>query len=138
MKSSYFVMYQRDLIGERSSRNQMKRELYDKIKQFPSFEEASDFALENMHQDPILAKYGLLADKETPRFTDTPYTIVAYFNSKYFHESYDGSSDSVPTHEIIRCTHADLETKLRSLAQEMPNKIYWGIELKLLPETGGN
>lgn len=138
MKSSYFVMYQKDFEGNGLKGNRHKREIYDKMKQFSSLEKSVEFVLDKMHEDPILAKIGQISDGEIPRYPDTPYVIAISFEEKYRSYDFTGDSDPVPAYEIVRCNQSELETKLRSLAQEMPNKIYWGIELKLLPETGGN
>lgn len=133
MTKEYFVLHKRDFSGETLSLNKKQRELYDAIKQFSKLGDAKEFALEIMHEMPILAKFGnSLNETEKIRNSASPYVVAAYFANKYQHYCYDGSSDSVPTHEVTRCSEAQLENTLYELAKEKPNKIYWGIELKLV------
>ena len=131
--SEYFVLHKKDFGGEGLRQNTNKRELYDRRKEFSDLEKATLFALENMHEDPILVKTGVIAKEEGKlRDPQKPYVVAAYFDYKY--SSYCmGESDPAPTHEITRCGPEQLETTLRELAREQPQKIYWGIELKLLP-----
>lgn len=131
MKNEYFVLHKRDFNGETLRANDKGRELYDTLKEFSSLEDATEFALENMHEDPILAKATLTIDEDRIRSKESPYVIAAYFKYKYYSYCMD-ESDPAPTHEIIRCSQGQLESTLRSIARERPNKIYWGIELKLI------
>ena len=131
--SDYFVLHKKDFSGAELRQNTNKRDLYDRRKEFSDLEKATLFALENMHEDPILARTGItVKDGEKVRDPQKPYVVAAYFGYKY--NSYCmGESDPAPTHEITRCSPEQLETTLRELAKEQPQKIYWGLELKLIP-----
>ncbi|MDO8640628.1 MAG: hypothetical protein Q7R33_03710, partial [Nitrosarchaeum sp.] len=48
-------------------------------------------------------------------------------------QSYDGSSNSVPTHEAVKCSQEHLDALVQELANESPSKLYLGIERKLIP-----
>lgn len=132
MKQEYFVMCKKDFRGENLQENKKKREIYDKKKDFFSLEEATEFALENIHQLPILARATLKPENDIIKDKDKPFVLAAYFEAKYFSYGYDGR-DNFPTFEITRCSQDRLESELEELAQEKPDKIYFGVELKLLP-----
>lgn len=131
MKNEYFVLHKRDFGGEKLKENTEKREMYDLLKEFSSLEDSTEFALENMHEDPILAKATLAIDEDRIRSKENPYVIAVYFKYKY-HSYCMGEPEASPTYEITRCSQGQLEATLRSIAKEHPNKIHWGIELKLI------
>lgn len=133
MGTEYFVLHKKDFGGEGLGDNKKRREIYDRRKGFSNLERATLFALKNIHEDPILAKIGItITEGEKMKDPQKPYVIAAYFAHKY--QSYCmGEADSVPTHEVVRCSQEQLEATLKEIAKEEPNKIYWGIELKLLP-----
>jgi len=135
MKTEYAIMHKKDLSAPHLKENKEKREIYDKRTSFETLDNAIEFAISVLHEQPILMRSAALAPQgnEQVKYPDTPYVIAAYFTTKYSHYSYDGSSDYVPTHEIERCSRDQLEDKLMKIAGEAPDKLYWGIELKLIP-----
>jgi len=131
MENGYFVLYKRDRSGEKMERAK-GRMLYDSIKEFETKERAISFGLSNLQDTPILAKK---VESLNDYKEGATYVIAAYFTGKYQHYSYDGSCDSVPTHEITRCDQGDLDRIIEKLANEDPSKIYLGIEEKLVPSA---
>lgn len=137
MEEKYYVLHKNDEFGKTAKGNDHGRELYDKIKPFSSLDAASEFALTVLNERPILIQKALTCeDTNKIKNKSKPYVIAAYFENKYTYYCYDESSDS-PTHEIVRSTLKQLESKLESIAEETPDKIYYGIELKLFSISGG-
>jgi len=133
----YYVLHERDFMGEGIKVNSHQRELYDRIKKFSDINVATNFALSKLNEAPILFSEGVgFDDEKRIKNPSTSYVIAAYFEGKYTHYCYDGSSDSVPTHEIERTSLTELEGKLENISRELPDKIYFGIELKLF-QMGG-
>ncbi|MBI5066224.1 hypothetical protein HZA97_08365 [Candidatus Woesearchaeota archaeon] len=132
MGEKYYVLHKFDQIGNSLQANRYKRALYDRIKGFSSVDAAAEFARSVLNEKPILIKEAItFEDANRIKNPSNPYVIATYFGNKYRHECYDGSSDPVPTHEVERTTLNQLESRLESIAEEGPDKIYWGIELKL-------
>lgn len=145
MAKEYFVLHKRDVKGEGNFERKRKhgqndapylaegRMLYDKYRSFNNIDKAVSFALELLHEQPILCYRGFTYH-EPDKIKDKtrPFVIAAYFPSKYKHHCYDGSSDSVPTYEVISCKQEELESKIAEFGSECPGKIHYGIELKLL------
>ena len=125
----YFVLYKRDRDGEKSKRAKGNM-LYDKIKEFKTEEEAMTFGLEYLHDTPIMAKR---VTKPTDYEPNATYVLAAYYAYKYKHYCYDGSSDSVPTHEVAKSDLKNLGTLVEKLSEQGPQKIYLGIEKKIIP-----
>lgn len=139
MEGKYHVLHKKDFNGGSLQANRQKRELYDRMKSFSSVDAAAEFALSVLSEKPILVKESVTyEDAGRIKNPSRPYVIAAYFGNKYYHYSYDGSNDSVPTHEIERTGLDQLESRLESIAEEGPDKIYWGIELKLFSVKGGS
>lgn len=133
MEGNYFVMYKRDLSGEKLCSNFDKsRMMYDGLKTFESSNSALEFAFSRMGELPLLVKSGYVpSGDERLKDPARPYLLAAYFPRKYHHYSYDGSSDAVPTHEVLRCSESELEATIEMLAKETPDKIFMGLELSL-------
>lgn len=129
MNSGYLVLHKRDYEGEKRKENNKKRGLYGARKGFSDYENAIRFALDHLDEDPIVMFANYLLSGEMLRSKN--YVIAAYFRYKYGGSSYENDS-SIPTYEIIRCSQSKLEEKLRSIAKERPDKIYWGLETKLM------
>jgi len=129
MENQYFVLYKRDRSGETMEKAK-GRMLYDKIEEFVDRDEAAAFALSNLQDTPIMARYvKAFADHDS----NISYVVAAHFEHKYQHYDYGGDSDSVPTHEVERCGQNHLDSIVETMASESPNKMYLGIEEKLLP-----
>ncbi len=136
MEKEYNVFHKKDFSAQRLKENIAKREIYDSRKTFTDLNKAQEFAMSVLHEQPILMKYASVktTKNEQIKNTDNPYMVAAYFIDKYHHYcGLDDSSNPVPTHEIERCNLEQLENVLMKLAEEKPNKLYWGIELKLIP-----
>lgn len=133
MEGNYFVMYKRDLQGEKHCSNFDKsRMMYDGLKTFQSGDSARKFAYSRAGELPLLAKTGGAPEGfEKLNSLLKPYLVAAYFPNKYFHYDYGGGSDAVPTHEVLRCSESELESTIEMLAREGPNKIFMGLELSL-------
>lgn len=132
MADEYFVLYKKDFNGKSIKENKAKRELYDKINEFNSLENAKAFAFEYLHQQPILARQGVSYDANFDiKNVDSPYIVAARFDHKYFHYDYGGGSDAISSHEVMRCQKNDLEKVVNNLVKEQPDRIIVGIELKL-------
>ena len=124
----YSVIYERDtnypVIGEDISHPS----LYDRAREFREQNTARAFASSRMADPALLVKNGAI-DDESSRGN---FVVAAYFPEKYKHHSYDGSSDPIPTHEVIRCSREVLEQVLNDFATKGHGKIIWGIELKIM------
>ncbi|MBI2573725.1 hypothetical protein HYV86_07705 [Candidatus Woesearchaeota archaeon] len=128
---TYFVLFKRDLNGEKMEKCK-GRMMYDALRTFDEKEEATAFALSNLQDTPILARNVRKANDFDP---NGEYIVAAYFASKYSSSSYDGSSDSVPTHEVVRTNLVGLEDVVNRIATEKPQKVFLGIEEKLFPSV---
>ena len=130
----YFVLYHRDLKTEKSDSRAKGREVYDILRGFKTLDTAKKFSLENLHELPLFVKrYPIQEEESEPmKESEKPYIVSAYFKNKYYHGCYDGSSDPVPTHEVIRCAKHDLESAITEFAREAASRIDVGIELKIL------
>ncbi len=131
MSKDYFVLYKRDKDGESHSKCAAGRLMYDKIKEFRCKEDAIEFGLSNLQDTPVLAKTVRAARDCDPRAT---YVAAAFFQGKYQHHSFDGSSDPIPTHEVVKCGLNTLDSVVQTLANEGPGKLYLGVEEKMLPD----
>ena len=138
MEEKYYVLHKNDEFGKTAKGNDRGRELYDKIKPFSSLDAASEFALTVLNERPMLIQKALTCeDANKIKNKSKPYVVAAYFENKYHDYSYFGSGESISSHEIVRSTLKQLESKLESIAEETPDKIYYGIELKLFSISGG-
>ncbi len=129
MENDYFVLYKRDRDGETMKRAK-GRMLYDRIKTFATEQDARAYGLSNLQDTPIVAKNVQCLGDYNPQAT---YVIAAYFTAKYSSSCYDGSSDPVPTHEVVLCRQENLDALVKELAAEGPSRLYLGIEEKLIP-----
>lgn len=131
MESDYFVLYKRDFNGEKLSRAK-GRMLYDKSKDFCEYASAITFANRNL--PALVVKRTPLNEEDSQKIKDTdkPYVVAAFFPMKYRHYCYDGSSDPVPTSEVVRCAENELEKVVEKLSSEGAQKVDLGIELRFL------
>ncbi len=129
MQGDYFVLYARDRNGEKMKMAK-GRMLYDRIRDFDSRQDAIAFGLTHLQSSPIVAQAVRTLEDYA---SDAEYVVAAYFPSKYQSYAMDGSSDPVPTHEVIRCGQGDLDAVVSALAEEDPSRMYLGIELTLMP-----
>ncbi|TAL57147.1 MAG: hypothetical protein EPN86_02260 [Nanoarchaeota archaeon] len=124
----YVVMYERDarypLIGEDPSHPS----LYDSAREFRELGAARNFASAKMADPALLVKCGSVEDENSRG----NFVVAGYFPDKYKHYDYGGGSDSVPTHEVVRCSREALEQTLATFSSNVPKKIIWGIELKII------
>lgn len=138
MKNEYAVLHKKDLDGPTLKENKAQRELYDRMTAFSTMDKAAKYAMSVLQERPVIMKSASLMaqGKEQVRYPETPYVIAAYFETKYGGHSYGGSFDYVSTYEVERCNRDQLEDKLMKIAEEGPSKLYWGLELKLIPSLG--
>lgn len=132
-KEKYFVLFDSGL-HERFWRSDG---IYDQRKDYSKFGNALKFAGMVLSKYPILVKLMAHAPEGNERVKDAkkPYLVVAYFKDKYHYDKYiTGCDDPVPNYEIKRCSKDDLEGTIKETAdeKETPDKIYWGLELKVL------
>ncbi|MBT4824239.1 hypothetical protein HN695_02560 [Candidatus Woesearchaeota archaeon] len=131
MDGKYFVLYKRDQKSEHMDKVK-GRMLYDKIEEFADREKALEYALSNLQDTPILAK----TIKSPQDFNaEASYVVAAYFGSKYGYTDYGGDYNDVPTHEVVRTKLGNLDSVVEELASEGPNRLYLGIEEKLIPSV---
>ena len=131
MEDEYFVMYQRDITRELRGMAD-DRMHYNDHKGFADKEEATEFALSHLQDIPIVAKtVKALADYDA----EADYVVVAHFECKHQQRHFDMGHYFVPTNEVVRCSQEDLDATVRELANENPNKMYLGIEEKLVPSA---
>ena len=131
MAKDYFVLYKKDFAASGLSANKKKRELYDRIREFTSSAKAFEFAVSRLAEQPILAKKVASMEDIVAGEDTSQYVLALYFERKYQSHHYDGSSDPVPTHEVLRCRPGELESTIRKVAGEEPDKIYMGIEMNM-------
>jgi hypothetical protein len=136
MEDRYFVMYRRDMDGEKECARMRKgRQIYDAYKGFRTIEEALDFSYGHLREQPALVKAGLSFEgSEAVKDPTKPYLVAAYFDKKYGHDCYDGSYSYNPTHEVARCAPSELEAMLEKIGSESPDKMYLGVELTLFQD----
>jgi hypothetical protein len=136
IKEEYFVLYRRDLEAEKNLKKQTRgKMLFDAAKEFKDYNRALIHA--NANLPAILAKKTPLSEEEKAKIRDEqrPYIVAGYFESKYRHHSYDGSSDNIPTNEVVRCSEGELEKAVEKVSSEGATKIRVGIELRVLGGT---
>ena len=129
MAKEYFVLFKRDRDGESMARTK-GRMLYDALRQFSDHAEAKKFALRNLQHTPLLAKTIISAGDYCPAAL---YVVAAYFTDKYGYTDISGVYNSQPTHEVEVCNQQALERIVEHMASEGPDRMYLGIEEKLLP-----
>ena|SRR3989344_4306279 len=132
MSEKYFVMYERARSCESGSKNPGHRPTYHKLKTFSAEERASEFAMSKLSDQPILARQiSSMKDIADAKIQADTYVLAIYFGCKYSIGSFD-EFECEPIYEVERCTPSELEVAVGKIAKESPDKIYIGIERKLL------
>ncbi|MFH0869010.1 MAG: hypothetical protein V1839_02160 [archaeon] len=126
----YFVLYKRDTKTEKEE-NYGDKMLYDRCKFYVSLENARKFFLSNL--PAILAQAWPLTGQDKPEIKESykPYVVAAMFLGKYKSCSM-GEEESMETFDAVRCSEADLESTIERFSNEVPKKVFVGVELKLL------
>lgn len=134
MAAEYFVASERDTRTEKE-KNYGERMLFDKLRQFDDAAEARKFALSGLPS--VMGRMLPVPedDKALLKGGGKPYLVIATFEGKFVHSSYDGSTDKLKTHDAIRCSGERLEEIVETLAREGARKIVVGAEMNLYDGT---
>lgn len=143
-QTKYFALHKRDT-GEEKDDPGRRKELYGRLKGFDDLDEALKFVtpvfpvLNKEHETRILVKREAYSveGSEIPKDKREPYVIAAFFRGKY-HHYFAGTTEigsDWPTYEVRRCAPNKLEETLRKVTRGNPDRVYWGIELKIMPKV---
>lgn len=126
---TYYVAYKRDQPTERSRKYPAHRLLFDRMKQFSTYEKATAFAEENL--PAVVAKKlpAAAAELKHARDPKQPYAVIAEFYGKYS-SCCMGETDAMTTYDVIRCSVQELASVIDAVSCEPHFKKLWrGLEV---------